>query len=208
VTQYRFDPALKSPVILSVGRLSTDAGHKRHDALLRAWSNAKLQLPGWELVIAGAAREGESATDVLRERANEIGSVRIEADISREELSALYGRASIYWHAAGFERPSDRPDLAEHFGMSTVEAMSAGAVPVVYRDGGQIEIVEGSRGRFWTTLDELVSETVSLAHDPDLGGAAEQVSRAATAYNREAFRTQLLGLVVRNRTGSRRGSGA
>ena len=203
VTQYPFDAALKSPVILSVGRLSTEGGHKRHDALLTAWARVKLQLPGWELVIAGAARGGEAATEFLRQRAGEVGCARIEADLSHEDLADLYGRASIYWHAAGFERPPDRPDLAEHFGMSTVEAMSAGAVPVVYRDGGQVEIVEGSRGRFWTTLDELVSETVSLANDPGLGGAAQQVHEAAMAFNRDAFSARLLGLVLRERAGSR-----
>ena len=195
VTQYLFDPVVKSPLILSVGRLSTDGGHKRHDALLDAWSLAKQQLPGWELVIAGAVREGEVAADGLRQRAAEIGSARIETDLSPDDLAVLYRRASIYWHAAGYGRSPDRPDLAEHFGMSTVEAMSAGAVPVVYSDGGQVEIVEGSRGRFWTTLEELVSETVSLALDPDLSSAAEQVNGAAKAFNREAFRAKLLELV-------------
>ena len=60
----------------------------------------------------------------------------------------LYGRASIFWHAAGLgEDPERHPDRYEHFGITTVEAMSAGAVPVVIDAAGQVEIVEhGANG--------------------------------------------------------------
>ena len=67
----------------------------------------------------------------------------LHPDASGAELRDLYARASIFWHAAGLgEDPERHPDRYEHFGITTVEAMSAGAVPVVIDAAGQVEIVE------------------------------------------------------------------
>ena len=58
----------------------------------------------------------------------------ITANLDRAHLGLLYRDAKIFWHAAGMK--SDEtiyPELAEHFGISTVEAMSAGCVPVALR---------------------------------------------------------------------------
>ena len=47
-----------------------------------------------------------------------------------DELWGIYSKAKIYWHASGFgEDLEAHPEFAEHFGISTVEAMGAGAVP-------------------------------------------------------------------------------
>lgn len=197
VHQYRFDPACKAPMILSVGRLGAAEGHKRHDVLLDAWSVARPRLGGWELVIAGVGRPEDPAVQRLCDHATEVGNARVIVDASAEQLADLYQRASIYWHAAGYGRPADRPDLAEHFGMSTVEAMSAGAIPVVYGDGGQTEIVRRTSGRLWCTIEDLVSETVSLATDPGIGAAASDVVARAASYDRAAFRARIDALVVR-----------
>lgn len=196
VRQYRFDPARKSKLILSVGRLGSAEGHKRHDVLLDAWSVARPQLDGWELVIAGVGRSEDPAVQRLCERVSEVGDSRIMVDASAEQLADLYGRASIYWHAAGHGRHVDRPDLAEHFGMSTVEAMSAGAIPVVYGDGGQTEIVQGTPGRIWGTIEDLVRETVALAMNPSINALAPDVVRRAASYDRSTFRARIDALVT------------
>ena len=54
----------------------------------------------------------------------------------------------------------------EHFGITTVEAMAHGCVPVVVRLGGQLEIVQdGVNGRLWGSLGELVAITRELMAD-------------------------------------------
>jgi glycosyltransferase involved in cell wall biosynthesis len=59
--------------------------------------------------------------------------------------------------------------MAEHFGISTVEAMGAGAVPIVINAGGQKEIVEdGVQGFLWDSLDDLKKKTLRLIQDPSL----------------------------------------
>jgi hypothetical protein len=58
------------------------------------------------------------------------------------------------WHATGYGFDAEQyPAKQEHFGMTTVEAMSAGAVPVVLNTGGQREIVtHGDDGFLWGEL--------------------------------------------------------
>jgi glycosyltransferase involved in cell wall biosynthesis len=87
--------------------------------------------------------------------------------------------------------------MFEHFGISIVEAMSAGAVPVVVGAGGQAEIVEdGVSGLLADTLGDFVAQSVLLLRDPELrrrmAGAA--VDRSA-AFTPEAFRARVLELV-------------
>ena len=128
VRQFPYEEAAKTNSILSVGRFTTSGNHKRQDALLEAWARLRPTLPTWHLVLAGAGSEDAPHVKQLRVRADEIGGVTIHVDATADLIAGLYQTASIYWHAAGYERPDDRPEKAEHFGMSTVEAMSAGAV--------------------------------------------------------------------------------
>ena len=60
--------------------------------------------------------------------------------------------ASIYWHATGFGTSEQmQPSKQEHFGMSIVEAMSAGAVPIAFDAGGPRETVDpGANGYLWS----------------------------------------------------------
>ena len=61
------------------------------------------------------------------------------------------------------------PEYAEHFGISTVEAMGAGAVPVVINAGGQKEIINDEESGFlWNSLDDLIEKTQLLINDEKL----------------------------------------
>jgi glycosyltransferase involved in cell wall biosynthesis len=85
----------------------------------------------------------------------------------------------------------------EHFGITTVEAMSAGVVPVVIRKGGQIEIVEEDKsGLFWETEGELIEETKKLVDDSK---KLEQLSigavERAQMFSQERFKKEILALI-------------
>ena len=55
------------------------------------------------------------------------------------------------------------PERMEHFGIATVEASAAGAVPVVIERGGQKEIVTHNKnGLLWSTKTQLLTETLNL----------------------------------------------
>ncbi len=62
---------------------------------------------------------------------NLVDYVTLEIDISLDELLSVMSKSKVYFHAR----------LGEHFGISIVEAMSAGLVPVVPDIGGQTEFV-------------------------------------------------------------------
>ena len=91
--------------------------------------------------MGGCGPEHRPYLDEIRSAAEGL-PVTLHPEASGAELRDLYGRASIFWHAAGLgEDPDRHPDRFEHFGITTVEAMSAGAVPVVIGRWA-VEIVE------------------------------------------------------------------
>ena len=174
-------PSAKEKIILHVGRFIADSvederHHKRQDLLLETFKGmTDLHEQGWELHFTGSlSTDGKSKTfaETLK-RAAEGLPVFLHFNSAREELRALYRSAAIYWHATGYGVDADKyPSTQEHFGISTVEAMSAGAVPVVYATGGQKEIVTDEiDGYWWTDIDRLVNQTRRLAQDAALRSA-------------------------------------
>lgn len=153
---------VKENIILTVGRFTKAMNAKKQEVLIYVFKKmCDAGLKNWTLVIAGSVLPSDY--DFFEQLQKEIGRypIKILNNISYSTLVKLYGQAKVYWHAAGFgEDLSIHPERAEHFGISTVEAMKSGAVPVVIRAGGQVEIVEHKKSGFlWSTEEELVSYT-------------------------------------------------
>jgi glycosyltransferase involved in cell wall biosynthesis len=118
----------------------------------------------------------------------------VEANLDRATVRGLFERARIFWHATGLDDDTDNhPQLAEHFGIATVEAMAAGCVPVVINKGGQTEIVRhGETGFLWNTLAELKSYTQRLVDDTLLWQRMSTAARQrAQGFARGRFIDQL-----------------
>ena len=77
----------------------------------------------------------------------------------------------------------------EHFGISTVEAMSAGIIPIVYQGGGQVEIVrDNENGMLWNTLGELCDKTLRIIEDSALfTRLSSEALNSSHAYGRDVF---------------------
>ena len=196
VRQICGDP-IKAKMIVSVGRFASTANLKRQDVLLEAWRAVRPALPDWRLVLVGAGSLTDPFVKAIQSSANEIGGVTVDVDAPLDRLDNYYRTATIYWHAAGFGRADDDPLAAEHFGMSTVEAMSAGVIPLVFDDGGQTELVDATYGARWTTIGELVATTLQIAAQTELWapmGAAS--SAAARQYSADAFDVSFLRLAL------------
>lgn len=159
------EPVKKEKIILAVGRFDGLLHNKRQDILIE--SLRKLNLSGWTLVMAGGDMNETNNLTTLKQ----IGvGLPIEWVVNQnfEILRRYYASATLFWHAAGFGvNQGEDPEKVEHFGMSTVEAMSAGAVPLVFAAGGQKEIVrDGENGYLWQSEAELINQTVSLINNP------------------------------------------
>jgi glycosyltransferase involved in cell wall biosynthesis len=175
-----FERQPKEQRILSVGRFSTAAHTKKQAELMSVFGMLGGSGSGWRYSSVGGLNSRQQNHDYfaqVRQAGMELGA-DVEANLSRSALKCLYERSSIYWHATGFGDDTERrPELAEHFGISTVEAMAAGCVPVVINKGGQAEIVtHGVTGFLWNTLEELRDYTRQLMRDPAL---RERMSEAA-----------------------------
>ncbi|MEZ5266198.1 MAG: glycosyltransferase family 4 protein [Acidimicrobiales bacterium] len=196
-------PAEKEPIILHVGRFfAPEAGHsKRQLELVEAFGALVRSgaVDGWTLhLVGGCDDEGRPYLERVH---SAIGGLPVELhpNAGGDELRSLYGRVSIYWHATGLgEDPDAHPERMEHFGIATVEAMSAGAVPVVIGVAGQLEVLDdGVEGYHFATLEELAARTAELVGDPErrarMGTAARQ---RAEQYGERAFAAKLAALVA------------
>jgi glycosyltransferase involved in cell wall biosynthesis len=149
---------------------------------------------GWNLVVAGYCDPLDTEYYNKIKRIAEGHSVDLLANVTKAQLDQLYMSSSIFWHGMGINVVENlNPVDVEHFGITTVEAMSAGVVPVVIDKGGQQEIVDdGMNGFSWHNFDQLMSETQRLIRNPDL---RLSMSRAAVEksnmYSLEAYSTNM-----------------
>jgi glycosyltransferase involved in cell wall biosynthesis len=192
----------KENVILSVGRFFRGLyNDKRYDFMIEAFKKLRERLPNtsWTYHLVGSCGSDFESQRYLEElRAVATGHpIYFHVNSSYVELRRCYSQSEIFWHAAGYEVDEERhPERTEHFGMSTVEAMSAGCVPVVANKGGQKEIVShGKSGYLWNTLDELLEHTASLINNPGQGSAMRHSARQRFRdFDHQHFSSKLISL--------------
>jgi glycosyltransferase involved in cell wall biosynthesis len=187
-------PGPKQPRILTVGRfIARGLGHsKKQLELVQAFGDIIRRggMDGWELQVVGGCEPSQRRYLAEVQRAAEGLPVHVHANAPRSLVEELFATSSTFWVATGLGEDDEKaPWLFEHFGITTVEAMAAGCVPVVIDKAGQREIVRhGTDGYRWTTLGELEALTRKLAVDDVLRErlAAAAVERAG-AFSEEAF---------------------
>jgi O-antigen biosynthesis protein len=168
--QFMGPSSKKEKIILNVARFTQDtpsSHHKRQDVLVEAFRKlVDEHKQGWELHLVGnvGASPGDQAFVEQLRLASAQYPVRILTGLNFERLRQEYRSAAIYWHATGFGSNEDEwPNRQEHFGMSIIEAMSAGAVPLAFDGGGPRESIRpGVNGYLWTDKDELIQQTRDL----------------------------------------------
>ncbi len=155
----------KENVILSVGRFDSPSHSKRQDVLVEAFKILSKKNKDFKLVLAGGLVGDETLMNKIKASAE---GLNIEFVINPDftELKSMYSKSKFYWHAAGYEVDEMKdPEKVEHFGMTTVEAMASGAVPIVISKGGQKEIVTPETGFLCETPEEIADKTLLLISD-------------------------------------------
>lgn len=158
---------VKKKVILSVGRFFGKRiyNHKRYEDLLEAFKQFHYENPDWVYRIVGGAEEteGDYVWELIRQAAGY--PIFFQTNVKPDKLREYYGEATLYWHAAGFEAKG--PEEMEAFGISLVEAMSAGCIPLAFANGGPMEILSYQHaGEIWESIEQLVKESCEWA-DPN-----------------------------------------
>jgi glycosyltransferase involved in cell wall biosynthesis len=184
----------REKAVLAVGRFfAPGLGHAKRQLEMVGWFGELHRagaLPGWRMHVVGGCEPSQRPyLEQVRAAARDL-PVDIHPNAPREDVERLLSTCAVFWSATGFsDDEKRRPWTAEHFGMTTVEAMAGGCVPVVIDRAGQREIVRhGIDGFRWNTPAELASLTRRLAAEEPMRGrlAAAAVERAA-AYSDAAF---------------------
>src|SRR3989344_3527450 len=157
-----FKPGKKENIILYIGRFSNLTQLKGQSTLIESFKKIHKQLPGWKLVLTGGTTVGTNPEEIEELKKSSSGiPVEIITDPSFKKIQDLCSTAKIFWSASGYS--ADKQIQTEHFGITVVEAMSAGAVPVITNLGGHKEIVDhGKNGYLWDTPSQLESLTLEL----------------------------------------------
>ena len=152
----------KVPVIAFVGRHEERKGL---GVLLEAFAKLK---PRAELWVVGTGPETEALN------ARKVPGVRWLGAVDDATRNDVLATATVF--AA--------PALGgESFGIVLVEAMAAGAIPIVINSGGQPELVEHNHnGLLWQSLPELLAQTRYIIDNPAL---MQQLSAAAIQQSRK-----------------------
>lgn len=188
-----FKPAeKKEKIILNVGRFFSHLHTKRQDILVKSFRNLvdehPQQMKGWQLVLIGGVEDEVYAKKI--ESLSEGYPVKIIHNASAQIVREHYAKTQMYWHATGYGVDEYiNPLFVEHFGISTIEAMSSGAVPIVINKGGQKELVEhGVNGFLWNEVDSLEERTLAcITGEVDIENMSQNARETVSKYSPSAF---------------------
>ena len=180
----------KENIIISVGRFTKAIHNKKQEVLVDVFKKLCQQgLKNWKLLLVGGSEENNGFVNELKE-ASKGYPIEVITNAKYNELKQYYAQAKIFWLATGFgSNENQNPEKTEHFGIVTVEAMSAGAVPVVINKGGQPEIVNpGENGFLWETEKDLAEKTLKIIDDKELWKKLSvQAREDSRLFNYKAF---------------------
>ncbi len=182
----------KEDVILSVARFE-ETGSKKQIELIKEFKNLGID-DSWKLILAGGALKNSKYLKRVRNLIKRFGiNAEVHENIANGDLKKLYARAKIFWHACGLGiKEKETPHLIEHFGMTTVEAMQNGCVPVVIDGGGQREIVQhGINGFKFNNTRGLKKYTLKLAESEKLRKRLSKMAQEhAKKYSKRNFQSK------------------
>jgi GT2 family glycosyltransferase/glycosyltransferase involved in cell wall biosynthesis len=169
---------------------------KGHRELITAFKelNRENRVADWNFQMVGQVQDESYFQDLMARGAS--GGVKFNVSMNRKDLINLYGRSKIYWHMTGISMPNSS-GAQEHFGMTTVEAMAAGCVPVVYGTGGQPEIIDdGKNGFLIKNIDEMVEKTLFLiGNKREMERMSKEAIKKAQKFDKSVIKQIFLRLM-------------
>ncbi len=161
--------------IISLGRITPD---KNYEFIIDCFKEIckEKESRAYKLVICGSA----PYKDYLNKLKESSMGYPIEfiSNPSDKQIKDIYDSAKVFIQAKGLGIDEEKtPNLIEHFGMTTAEAMSYGCVPIVLNKGGYKESVEnGKSGFLFNSGKEAIKRIKALLKNKRL---LERMSRNA-----------------------------
>ncbi|MGD2200581.1 MAG: glycosyltransferase [Candidatus Bathyarchaeota archaeon] len=138
--------------------------HIRRDKRLELVPEIASRVEGARFHVVGHPHDTEYHHELvqLTKKLGIEDRVSFETDFDRSDLLDILVKAKVYLHTMPYE----------HFGISPVEAMAAGLVPVVHRSGGPYhDILDGKQGIYGYAYEgviEAVDQIEKLLHEESL----------------------------------------
>ena len=189
-----FKPGKKENIILYIGRFSNLTQRKGHDQLIKSFKNLKLD--SWKLILAGGMGVGSTDKDISNlKKLAASSNIEFVFNPTFSQIQNLCAKGKIFWSASGHS--ADKPIQTEHFGITVVEAMAAGAIPVITNLGGHKEIVDhGKNGYLWDTPSQLESLTLELTtHKTQLTTLSQAAIAKSKIFDISEFSRRFLDLI-------------
>lgn len=188
----------KENIIMYLGRFSELKQAKKQDVLISVFKKFYKNNKNWKLKLAGGTEIGADKYVKKLEKLAKGYPVEIIKSPDFSKIQDLYGLANVYWSASGFGIDEiNNPEAVEHFGISVVEAMAAGAVPIIFNAGGHKEIIKDAvNGFLWNSEDELLTKTNELVKNPKLMKLYQKRAvNSSRRYGYEKFENDFIALL-------------
>jgi len=203
--QYDLSSIKKEKIILSVGRFFKQLHSKRQDILIKTFLQLKKTnrlFSDYKLILAGGVKkEDEDYFQSIKKLSENNNSIVFKSNISFKELLELYKKSQIFWHIAGFEVDEMKnPEMAEHFGLSPLEAMAMGCITFAYNAGGLRETIEnGKNGFLFDTTDELIKKTSDVISNEALSNEIIKAAKldVIKKFNYSTFKKNVLSAIYK-----------
>jgi len=196
VTKLQSETAGRDPnecsLIVLLGRVFQGRQAKGHSLAIEMLNLMRQEYPDMcmNLALAGHVMPGHEDYAEGLQLLGESQKVEMHFSAGESEVYDLLRRATVQWHLTGALNDEHDPASFEHFGISIVEGMSKGAIPVVLNQGGPAEIVTKDVGKAVDNVKDFIKATVDIL--TMLPGEREAMSNKAKArardFSEEKFR--------------------
>jgi glycosyltransferase involved in cell wall biosynthesis len=199
-----FKSGTKEKIILSVGRFFPEHHNKKQlemaEIFKKMFERYPVEMKDYALYLVGGV---DRRPDHLRyvEKIKEVAKnypIKVITNVKWPFLVELFSKSRIFWHAAGVgEDEETSPEKFEHFGITTVEAMAAGCIPVVINKGGQKEIINDRyNGFLFESWEELENITIGIIRgEVDTKNISKKASKDCRRFSNSNFKKGLLSII-------------
>jgi alpha-1,2-mannosyltransferase len=128
--------------------------------------------------------DSEEALASLLKQAKDLGvsdRVKIYTNVRREQIKNVLLNSKVYLHTK----------IKEHFGISIVEAMASGCIPIVHNSGGPMEFVP--QNRRYLSIEEAAARVDQAIHEWSPRNA-RTISESAEKFSEKNFAYQFIKL--------------